>query len=91
MATQKPGEWVQSLITRFDAQVSIFIPIVRPFILQKPAPQMQSVNFMNEIDIIITTIGLCQRTAHAVRLKTAGWILSAALSSVVIIIPLYIT
>lgn len=25
MATQKPGEWVQSLITRFDAQVRVDI------------------------------------------------------------------
>lgn len=25
MATQKPGGWVQSLITRFDSQVGIFV------------------------------------------------------------------
>ena len=38
MATQKPGEWVQSLITRFDAQVK-YPSKFRRVLVQNLAPK----------------------------------------------------
>lgn len=70
MATQKPGGWVQSLITRFDSQVCRFCAALVSFVAREICWLVAGMRFIHKNSVVIYrgVIVKCLSSSMALRL-----------------------